>query len=208
MVEQLSGAIDASRADQTPYCPECGQSLALSPPALQQRGAIPWRSIFVAVVGLYLAITFARAAWHSSQRARAVTDCPPADGKQDCVALPHDLSLQIASRRLSTEQAVAARTAELEVGRDLRNAVVGLGGAGLVLATAAVRRKRQRLPALVSDLGLALEGLVTVFYGEILVIGVYRLVDDTPAGVPIDLGRFGDSLYRALSMIFALVGAQ
>jgi hypothetical protein len=209
MAERLADAIDTGSAEQTQLCPECGQPLALSRPALRRRDAIPWRSIFVAVFGLYLAITFARAAWHSSQRASALIACPPAETSQVCVALPHDLSLQIASRRLSTEEAVAARTAELEVGRDLRNAAIGLGGVVLVLATALVRLTRQRRwPALVSEVGSAMEGAVAVFYGEMIVVGVYRLIDDTPANAPIALSRFGDSLYRALSMIFALVGAQ
>jgi hypothetical protein len=195
-------------ASETPYCPECGQPLTFARPVLHQRGAISWRSLFLVAVGLYLTITFGLAAWHASQRARAATDCPSPERRQDCVGLPHDLSLQIASRNLSTGEAFAARIAELEVSRDLRNAAVGLGGVGIVLATAVVRLKRPRRLAPIVDLWSALEGVLTVFYGEIVVIGAYRLVEDTPAGMPITLSRFGDSFYRALSMVFALVGAQ
>jgi hypothetical protein len=125
------------------------------------------------------------------------------------VAQPREVGSPVASRNVATGEAFAVGIAEVDLARNVRYASVGLVGLVVGLAALLVRleRDRRRGRSFGVDFLLALEGLTTVIYGQILLIGVYLLVDDTPAGAPLTLDRLGDSLYRALSMIFALIGA-
>src|SRR5262249_11613847 len=151
-----------------------------------------------------------RDAWRADQRAHVAMDCPSAERRSDCVALPRDLALMIASRNISTGEAFAARSAEIELGYDLRYATVGvvvaLTGLGAILLR--VRPNRPLLFAVGTNLWLAVEGLLAVFAIEILIIGAYQLVANTPAGAPLTLSRVSGNLFWALSRTFALVGMQ
>jgi hypothetical protein len=197
-------------ASEPSYCPECGQSLTLTRQAPEHRSAVARRSLFLLIAGLCLAMLFGRDAWRADQRAHVDTACPSAERPADCVALPHDLALMIASGNISTGEAFAARTAEIELGYDVRYAAAGLMGVVTGVA-AVVLRKRQARPGLLAagaNVWLTLEGLLTVFYLEILAIGAYQLVANMPVGAPLTLGRLSDSLFWALSRVFALVGLQ
>jgi hypothetical protein len=193
----------------TGYCPECGQSLSLIRARRRDRGIVAWRSIFVLGVGLYLAVTFGLAAGRAAQRIQDVHACPSAERRADCVALPPEVASPVASRNLATGEAFAAPKAELELEHDVRYSVVGLAGLIIGLRPALFRLKRLRRLALVGRLWLTVEGLLAVFYVEVLALGTYQLaVDSASAGVPLTLGLLEDSLFRALSLVFALVGVQ
>jgi hypothetical protein len=197
-------------AAETRYCPECGQLLDPTHREPERRSRVSQRSLFLLVAGMCLAMLFGRDAWRADQRSNVATACPSAERQADCVALPHDLALMIASRNISTGEAFAARTAEIEFGYDVRYAAVGLMGVVTGVA-AVVLRKRQARPGLLAtgaNVWLTLEGLLTVFYLEILAIGAYQLVANIPAGAPLTLGRVSDSLFWALSRVFVLVGLQ
>jgi hypothetical protein len=116
----------------------------------------------------------------------------------------------IASRNISTGEAFAARSSEIEFGYDVRYAAIGLVGAVIGFGSVVFRTRQVRpgLLATVANLVFAVAGLLTVFYLEILVIGAYQLITNTPAGAPLTLGRVSDSLFWALSRVFALVGIQ
>jgi hypothetical protein len=86
--------------------------------------------------------------------------------------------------------------------------VVGLAGAAVGLVAVLFRLKRPRGLALSVDLFFAAEGLLTVFFVEILVLSGYWFVVDRLDGAPWVLDRFGDSVARALDQIFALAGGQ
>ncbi len=195
-------------ASDTAYCPECGQPLTFARTEPVHRNVISWRSIFVVAVGLYFAITFGVGAWHAEQANRPANACPGAGEASDCASIPMVLARKLASASLPGGAALAARITDRDVGSDLRYTVIGLAGLGVGLGAALLRLKRARHLALGVDLLLAVEGLLTVFYGQVLLLGIYLLIADTPMGPPLTLGSLGDNLFRALSMIFALVGIQ
>jgi hypothetical protein len=146
-------------------------------------------------------------AWHAEEANRPANDCPGAGEASDCAAIGRDLAQFYASHNLSGGAALAARATDRDFGSDVRFTAVGLVGIVIGVGVALVRLKRPS-PSFGVDLLLSIEGLLTVFYGQILLIGVYLLLGDVPLGVPLTLGGFGDSLFRALTMVFALVGAQ
>jgi hypothetical protein len=193
---------------ETPYCPECGQPLTFARAEPVHRNAISWRSIFLVAVGLYFAITFGVGAWHAEQANQPANACPGGGEASDCASIPMVLARKLATASLPGGAALAARITDRDVGSDLRYTVIGLAGVAVGLGATLVRLKRPRRLPLGVDLVLAVDGLVTVFYGQVLLLGVYLLVIDTPIGSPLTLGSLGDSLFRALSMIFALVGVQ
>ena len=125
-----------------------------------------------------------------------------------CASAPRGLAQQLASQYLTGGDVLAPRITDRDVRSDLRYLGVGLTGLWVGLGAALVRRKRPRRLAFGVNLFLAVEGLLTVFYGQILLVGVYLLIGDTPIGAPITFGSLGDSLFRALTMVFALVGIQ
>jgi hypothetical protein len=53
---------------------------------------------------------------------------------------------------------------------------------------------------------VAAEGLVTVFYGELILLSTYLLVVKTPVAAPVTFSSVGDALLRSLSMVFGLFG--
>jgi hypothetical protein len=190
------------------FCPECGQSLALARAEPGQHAVFSWRSVFLVVVGLYLAVAFGLAGWRAVQRIRDAKACQLGESGPDCVARPREAGSPVASRNLATGEAFAAQNAEIELEQDFRFAVVGSVGLIVGLSAALLRRKRVRQQRAQSGLWLLLEGLVTVFYAEILVIALAQLVGNTPSGSPLTLGRLEDSVYGALRAIVALVGVE
>jgi hypothetical protein len=192
----------------TRYCPDCGQPLALARAQPVQRNVISWRSVFVVAVGLLLSITFGMGALRAEQANQFATACPGTGVEMGCASAPRGLAQQLTSQYLRGGDVLAPRITDRDVGSDLRFLVVGLAGLGVGLGAALLRLRRPRRLVFGMSLLAAVEGLFTVFYGQVLLIGVYLLVDDTPSGTPLTFGTLGDSLFRALSMVFALVGVR
>jgi hypothetical protein len=190
------------------YCPECGQLLALARVKPDQRAAFTWRSLFLVAVGVYLAVTFGAASWQAAQRIRDARACQLGESGPDCVARPREAGSPVASRNLATGEAFAAQNAEIELERDIRIAVVGCVGLVVGLSAALHRLTRSRQQQAPSYPWLAIEGLVTVLYAEILLIALTQLIGNLPSGSPLTLGRLEDSIYGALRALFALVGVE
>jgi hypothetical protein len=206
--QNVDFGIYRSGASELSYCPECGQPLTFAHAEPGHRNAVSWRSIFVIAVGLYLAITFGVGAWHAEEANRPANACPGAGEASDCASIGMDLAQKLATQELSGGAALAARITDRDFGSDLRFTVVGLAGVAIGLAATFVRLKRPRRLAFSVDLVLAAEGLLTVFYGQVLLFAVSLLVTDSPTGTPLTLDNLSDSLFRALTRIFALVGVR
>jgi hypothetical protein len=201
----VSGIGDAGSGESR-YCPECGQPLRLAHREPGQRLAFSWRSVFLAVVGLYFAITFGVGAWHAEQASRPANDCPGEGEASDCASIGRDLAQYYAARTLSGGAALAARMADRDLGSDLRFTAVGLVGVAIGVGALLLRLTRPHRRALALDLLFSFEGLVAVFYGQVLLIGLYLLIGDSPTGVALNIGRVGDGVFMALTRIFALFG--
>jgi hypothetical protein len=206
-VKSTSDSLHAGTSE-VEYCPECGQPLTFARAEPVRRPAISWRSIFLVAVGLYLAITFGVGAWHAEQANRSVTACPGTGVEMGCGSAPRYLAQQLSSQFLPGGAALAPRIIDRDFGSDLRFVIAGLAGIAIGVGAVLARLNRPGGLAFGTDLFLAFEGLVTVFYGQVLLLGVYLLVSDSPSGTPLTLGSLGESLFRALSMLFALVGVQ
>jgi len=199
-----------SRASQanSGFCPECGQPLSLVQAAPDQRSGVSWRSIFLILVGLALAVAFGLDAWQANQTLQNVTACARDGPVQDCRALPHDLALAIASGRVGAGDAFAARSAQLQVGRDARFAGLGLLASAVGLGAIVLRASRSRLRGrlVAGQLWLTAEGLVSLVYAQLILISAYHLVRDAAAGAPLSWDSLGADVDRTLSTFFVLVG--
>jgi len=192
----------------TQFCPECGQPLVFARAEPDQRHGASWRSLFVIVVGLLFSITFGLGTMHAAGANQTLTACPGSWVEAGCAPAPQGMTTRLSSPYLTGGDVLAPRLTDRDLGSDLRFLVLGLGGLCVGLGAALVHLKRPRRFGFGVNLLLAVEGVLTVFYGEILVLGVYLLIGDPPIGAPITFGSLGDSLFRALSMVFALVGVQ
>ena len=153
-------------------------------------------------------VTFGLNAWRATRTLQNMVACAGNGPVQICTKLPHDLALAIASGRIGNGDAIAARSAEQQLGRDLPFAAVGLVGcaAGLgAILLRANRSHRWRL-ALASDLWLAAEGLLTLLYAELVVICAYHLIQTTAAGTPLTWDKVVGILDRTLGGFFAMAG--
>jgi hypothetical protein len=194
------------------YCPECGQPLTVTQSHDRPAGpiAVPWRSIFLLGFGLFLSVTFGLGAWHASQTKQLVTVCQGAVGQTDadCIAPPSPLAQQFAATYLTGGFGLSPRLVDRDVGSDLRYLVVGLIGLGVGLGAGYLRLKSARRRGFVAGVVRGSEGLLTVVYGEIFLLGSYFVVAGPQAGASLTLPSLGDGMYRALSHVFALVGGQ
>jgi hypothetical protein len=189
------------------YCPECGQPLTLARATPTRRGAVSWRSIFLVAVGLYLSITFGIGVWHAEQANQVAADCPGTGVEMDCASAPRNFAKQLASQYFNGKDVLAVRLTERDAASDVRFAAVGIFGLFFGLAAAVVRLRHPHRKAFGTNLLFVLEGPLVVFYGEVLLLSVYLLVNDLPQGAPLAFGNVDNDVFRALSMIFSLVGA-
>src|SRR5437660_1429988 len=83
------------------YCPECGQPLRMqhSQHAYHRPSALAGRSLFLIVVGLFLATTFGVNAWRATRTVQNMIVCTGTGSAQVCRPLPHDLAQALASGR-------------------------------------------------------------------------------------------------------------
>jgi hypothetical protein len=198
----------AAGASESPFCPECGQPLALKRAEPGRRSAVAWQSIFLAVVGLYFAFTFGMGAWHAEQADQPANACPGAGEASDCASTGVALAQKLATAELSGGAALAPRIVDRDFGSDLRFTTLGLAGVAVGLAAFLLRLRRPRRFGLAFDLLLVIEGILTVCFLQILVLGGYLFVVDPSNSSPFVLDRFGDSVFLALFKIFTLVGVQ
>jgi hypothetical protein len=195
-------------ASESSYCPECGQPLTLARVNPAPRSAVSWRSVFLVVVGLYFTSTFGVGAWHAELANQPANTCPGAGEASDCASIGMDLAQKLASSELSGGAALAARITDRDFGSDLRFTLVGLAGVVVGLVAFLLRLKRPRRFGLGVNLLLVVEGLLTVFFLQILLLGGYLFVVDPSSSTPFIIDRFSDSVFRALFKVFTLVGGQ
>ena len=199
-----------ARRSEPAFCPECGQPLTLTRHRHEssRSGMVTWRSIVLLGMGLYLTAAFGLGAWRANQEIQAAISCSGATAGQRCGPVPRDLTLMIATQRMTTGDAFAFRNAELSVGRDLRFASVGLAGLALGLGALVLRAKRSHQSYLrfVSNLWLAAEALVALFFGQVAVLTMYRLLTDAPNGDYLSWDALFSAVDQTLSTFFALTG--
>lgn len=201
-----------SRQPNQRYCPECGQPLSIghAHAEAEHGSAVPGRSLFIVVVGLYLSIAFGFAAWGATQTSLAgsCNDVGMIRGQRLCDAGVRDLALVIASGKVSTADAFAARTAEQSVRRDERFVAVGLVGIAVGLGGIFLRRKDLTARSHVAGVRLwtSVEWLLAFVYAEIVVFSAIGLVPSVLASTPITWDSVRDTVDRVLTGIFSLVG--
>jgi hypothetical protein len=201
-----------SRASQTDsaFCPECGQPLSLthSRAAPGHRSVASWGSIFLLALGLFLMVAFGLNAWRATRTLQNMVVCADNGPAQVCAKLPHDLALALASGRIGNGDAIAARSAEQQLGHDVPFAAVGLVTCAIGLGAILLRANRSRLYrlAFAGDFWLGAEGLLTLLSGELVVICAYHLIQTTATGTPLTWDNVVGILDRTLSGFFALAG--
>jgi hypothetical protein len=193
---------------ETRYCPECGQPLTLAPTGVVQRRVVSWRSIFLGLIGLYFVITARTRAGPAEPPSLSTAICVVATVGVDCTSVPLSLARQIVLSSTAGGGAAVARALNRDLGGNLRLTVIGLAGVAVGLAAGLFRFKRPRRLAFGVDLLVAAEGLLTVFYLQLLGLSGYLFVTDQSSGTPLVLDRFGDSVVRAVYSVLTLVGAQ
>jgi hypothetical protein len=188
------------------YCPECGQPLNLALAAPASRPAVYWRPLFLVVVGCFFAVTSGIGAWHAQQANRFTTVCPGTMVGIGCGSDPYNAAPQLSSQFLPAGGTEALRFVDRDVDSDLRFMAVGLSGLAVGIGGALLRSRRARRHRADTGLLFAAEGLLTVFYGELILLGTYLLVVKTPDATPLTLSSVGDDLLRALNLAFGLFG--
>jgi hypothetical protein len=192
--------------DTNGYCPECGRPWR-DPSSERPHPAapLPWRAVSLAVVGLYLAVTFGLRAWEASRatedpgRALAhVSGCPaPSDrlGEPDCLqsvaAVAGQAAPALARRQVDRALAVVAA--------GLLAVLVGLGS----LARGRVRPgPRGWLPATLLGLWAVGEGLGLALL--CLLLGGYAalLAGRLAAGGPLSWAVADQTAHRVFALIF------
>jgi hypothetical protein len=123
-----------------------------------------------------------------------------------CGSDPYIAASQLSTQFLPAGGALAPRFVDRDVDSDLRIMAVGLSGLAVGIGGALLRWRRTRRHRANPGLLVAAERLVTVLYGEVILLATYLLIAKTPDVASLTFSSGGDVLMQALSMIFGLFG--